>query len=102
MGERLRAFDWGSHPLGRPELWPQGLGMATSLCLNSSFPTAIYWGPDLYLLYNDANLKIQREGELCGTDRLPKVDDIKKKAQNKNVFSTCKDVEMMMSCDFEK
>ena len=28
--------------------------MAISLCLNSSFPTAIYWGPELYLLYNDA------------------------------------------------
>lgn len=28
--------------------------MAISLCLNSSFPTAIYWGPELYVLYNDA------------------------------------------------
>jgi PAS domain-containing protein len=28
--------------------------MAMSLCLNSSFPTAIYWGPDFHILYNDA------------------------------------------------
>lgn len=54
MGERIRAFDWGSHPLGPPAQWPPALGMAMALCLNSSFPTAIYWGPELYVLYNDA------------------------------------------------
>jgi PAS domain S-box-containing protein len=54
MGERIRAFDWASHPLGEPAHWPPALRMALSLCLNSSFPTAIYWGPQLYLLYNDA------------------------------------------------
>jgi PAS domain S-box-containing protein len=54
MGERIRAFDWDSHPLGPPARWPGTLRMATSLCLNSSFPTAIYWGPELHVLYNDA------------------------------------------------
>lgn len=54
MGERLRAFDWASHPLGPAHRWPSALRTATSLCLNSSFPTAIYWGPECYLLYNDA------------------------------------------------
>lgn len=54
MGERMRAFDWKSHPLGPPEGWPQALRMAVSLCLNSAFPTAIYWGEEMYLLYNDA------------------------------------------------
>ena len=54
MGERLRAFDWASHPLGPPQRWPSALRMATSLCLNSSFPTAVYWGPAFFLLYNDA------------------------------------------------
>jgi PAS domain-containing protein len=54
MGERIRAFDWGSHPLGPPAQWPSALRMAMSLCLNSSFPTAIYWGPEFYVLYNDA------------------------------------------------
>lgn len=61
MGERLRAFDWDSHPLGRPEQWPDALGMAMALCLNSSFPTAIYWGPGLYVLYNDAWSEIPAE-----------------------------------------
>lgn len=54
MGERIRAFDWASHPLGPPERWPEALRMALSLCLYSSFPTAIYWGPQLHVLYNDA------------------------------------------------
>ncbi len=54
MGERIRAFDWSDHPLGAPEHWPGSLRMAMSLCLNSSFPTAIYWGPELHILYNDA------------------------------------------------
>jgi Signal transduction histidine kinase len=54
MGERLRAFDWARHPLGPPAGWPEALRMAVSLCLNSSFPTAVYWGPQLHVLYNDA------------------------------------------------
>lgn len=54
MGERIRAFDWASHPLGAPETWPPALHVALGICLNSSFPTAIYWGPDLHVLYNDA------------------------------------------------
>lgn len=54
MGERIRRFDWDSHPLGRPEHWPAALHAALGICLHSSFPTAIYWGPDLRLLYNDA------------------------------------------------
>lgn len=61
MGERLRAFDWDKHPLGPPERWPDALGMAMALCLNSSFPTAIYWGPEFYVLYNDAWSEIPAE-----------------------------------------
>ena len=54
MGARLRTHDWSDSPLGPPSQWPQSLRSALSICLNSSFPTAIYWGPDLLLLYNDA------------------------------------------------
>jgi len=61
MGERIRAFDWANHPLGEPEGWPTALGMAMALCLNSSFPTAIYWGPELHILYNDAWSEIPAE-----------------------------------------
>ena len=61
MGERIRAFDWARHPLGPPQQWPNALRMALSLCLNSSFPTAVYWGPALYVLYNDAWSEIPAE-----------------------------------------
>lgn len=54
MGARIRAHGWASTPLGELDTWPQSLKSALSICLNSSFPTAIYWGPDLILLYNDA------------------------------------------------
>lgn len=54
MGERIRSFDWNAHPLGAPAQWPDALRTALSICLHSSFPTAIYWGPDFHLLYNDA------------------------------------------------
>ena len=54
MAERIRAHDWASTPLGSPQGWPQSLRTALSICLNSNFPTAVYWGPQLILLYNDA------------------------------------------------
>lgn len=61
MGERIRAFDWSKHPLGKPETWPSALHFALRVCLNSTFPTAIYWGRELYLLYNDAWSHIPEE-----------------------------------------
>jgi PAS domain S-box-containing protein len=54
LGRLIRAHDWAATPLGDPGHWPQSLRSAVSICLHSSFPTAIYWGPELLLLYNDA------------------------------------------------
>jgi signal transduction histidine kinase len=54
MGARIRAFDWSSTPLGPLGAWPSALREAVSLCLRSRFQLAIYWGPQLVLLYNDA------------------------------------------------
>src|SRR6476661_5445910 len=53
LGGRIRAFDWSRTALGPIRGWPQGLRSALSICLNSSFPIALYWGCDLVLLYND-------------------------------------------------
>ena len=61
MGQRIRAFDWASHPLGPPECWPPALRFTIGLALGSSFPTAIYWGADFHLLYNDAWAPIPAE-----------------------------------------
>ena len=54
MGARIRAFSWSATPLSLPEEWPPSLRASLSICLHSAFPTAIYWGPELRHLYNDA------------------------------------------------
>ena len=61
LGALIRSFDWAATPLGEPRAWPQSLRSALSICLHSSFPTAIYWGEDLRLLYNDAWAPIPAE-----------------------------------------
>src|SRR3546814_16546377 len=61
MGDRIRRFDWAATPLGVPGGWPQSPRSALSICLHSSFPTAIYWGPDLRLLYHDALAPVPAE-----------------------------------------
>jgi hypothetical protein len=53
VGALIRQKDWTQHPLGDPDGWPQSLRSAVSICLGSAFPIAIYWGPELNLLYND-------------------------------------------------
>lgn len=54
MGEKIRDYQWSDSSLGPIESWPQSLHSALSICVNSNFPIAIYWGPDLVLIYNDA------------------------------------------------
>ncbi|MDF1506372.1 PAS domain-containing protein, partial [Roseisolibacter sp. H3M3-2] len=54
MGALMRAHDWSTSPLGAPGDWPQSLRSALSICLGSAFPIALYWGPELALVYNDA------------------------------------------------
>jgi PAS domain S-box-containing protein len=54
LGQLIRSIAWADTPLGPVERWPQSLRSALSICLNSNFPIAIYWGKDLHLLYNDA------------------------------------------------
>ncbi len=53
MGQRIQAFDWAVTSLASLEQWPSSLRSSLSICLNSNFPIAIYWGSDLILLYND-------------------------------------------------
>ena len=54
MNQRIRAIDWEKTPFGAEAAWPQELRMALSLCLNTTIPTALYWGGELRLIYNDA------------------------------------------------
>ncbi len=58
MGERIRSFDWSSHPMGPIERWPQSLRTALGICLDSRYPMAIWWGPRLCQLYNDGYIPV--------------------------------------------
>lgn len=53
MGERMRAMDWVSHPLGEPGQWPQPLKTMVRMALTTRHPIFIFWGPDLFCFYND-------------------------------------------------
>lgn len=54
MGELIRSMDWTDNPLGPVENWPQSLRTSVSLCLSSTFPILIAWGPETIQIYNDA------------------------------------------------
>jgi PAS domain S-box-containing protein len=54
MGELIRSMDWSKTPLGPTRTWPQSLRTSVSLCLSSTFPILIAWGPHDIQIYNDA------------------------------------------------
>ncbi|WP_316762392.1 HAMP domain-containing sensor histidine kinase [Pedobacter aquatilis] len=54
MGALIRSMDWTNNPLGPVEHWPQSLKTSVSLCLSSTFPILIAWGPETIQIYNDA------------------------------------------------
>ena len=54
MGQRVRETDWSQTPLGDFQTWPQSLRLSLSLVLNAKGIAALYWGPEQWLLYNDA------------------------------------------------
>ncbi|MEH3147401.1 MAG: response regulator [Methylobacterium frigidaeris] len=54
MGARLRAYDWGTTPLGPVEGWPQSLCTAVRIMLSSRFAMWMAWGGDLTFFCNDA------------------------------------------------
>lgn len=56
----VRSKPWSATPLGALETWPEPLQTAVGLCLGSSFPTLVCWGPDLLQIYNDPALAILR------------------------------------------
>lgn len=54
MGRLIRGYDWSQTPLGPIESWPQSLRSAVSILLPSKAQIAMFWGPNLITLYNDA------------------------------------------------
>ncbi|MBD8552871.1 PAS domain-containing hybrid sensor histidine kinase/response regulator [Sphingomonas sp. CFBP 8764] len=54
MGRLVRDTDWSKTPIGAYERWPQSMRSSLSMVLNTKGIAALYWGPDQWLLYNDA------------------------------------------------
>jgi signal transduction histidine kinase/ActR/RegA family two-component response regulator len=54
----MSRVDWSSSLLGPREKWPPTFRNALSICLGSRFPTAVLWGPEFVLFYNDAYQQI--------------------------------------------
>jgi len=58
MRALVRAFDWSRGPLGPQAHWPAALRIAAGICLESRFPSNIWWGPELVQIYNDGYREI--------------------------------------------
>jgi hypothetical protein len=58
MGELVRSIDWRETPLGPLAQWPQSVRTPLSICLNSRFPIAVYWGPEYLMLYDQSLVPI--------------------------------------------
>jgi hypothetical protein len=49
-----RSVDWASTPLGPIENWAFDLRAMCNLIMGSPHPAAMYWGPELIAIYNEA------------------------------------------------
>ncbi|GAB6842928.1 hypothetical protein JCM2811A_19290 [Methylorubrum rhodinum] len=54
MAARMQAHDWSATVMGPTETWPAALVALVGVALQAATPMALYWGPDLAVLYNDA------------------------------------------------
>lgn len=61
MAHVLRLRDWSDTPLGPPKDWPAVLRLSVDVLLRAAWPTALFWGPELRLLYNDAWRRLMGE-----------------------------------------
>lgn len=58
MGQLIADHDWSSTPVGSSETWPDSLRISLSTCLGSRLLSAVLWGPDHCLLYNEAYAEV--------------------------------------------
>lgn len=54
MSDKIRRYDWASHPLGPMDGWPPTLRLTLEMVLASHFPKCLVWGEGLTCFYNDA------------------------------------------------
>jgi len=58
MAGRMRAFDWGSTPIGPVSSWSPTLRTMVPFLLANRFPMLLWWGAEYIQLYNDAYVPI--------------------------------------------
>lgn len=58
MRRLIESFDWSRSPLGPSAQWPHSLKTSLNICLRSRFQLAMFWGPELVFLYNDAEREV--------------------------------------------
>ncbi len=61
VGPLIGGFDWTRTPLGPIETWPDRLLFAAEMCHRFSGAAAVYWGPELILLYNEGFAELLRD-----------------------------------------
>ena len=63
-----RSIDWALTPLGPIEEWAPELRSMCNLVMASPHPAAMYWGPDLIAIYNEAYILLagQKHPKLMG------------------------------------
>src|SRR5262249_40979022 len=54
MASLMRRLDWQGTPMGPIATWPEKLRTAVRMCLTSTFPMCVWWGPEYTQFYNDA------------------------------------------------
>lgn len=54
----IQSIDWGNHPLGIPEHWPESLKNTLATMLSCKFPMFLWWGDELFQFYNDSYFPI--------------------------------------------
>lgn len=57
----IRESDWTGHPLGPLHTWPETLIDVVNIMLSSPLPMQVYWGPEMWTLYNDSLLQFIQE-----------------------------------------
>ncbi|MDP3491996.1 MAG: HWE histidine kinase domain-containing protein [Hyphomonadaceae bacterium] len=88
-GRLIRDFDWSKTDLGPISDWPQWIRTSVDICLQAPIPIVMLFGPDGFLIYNDAYAAFagQRHPQLLGMKVLegwPEAADL-----NRQVLDTC-------------
>lgn len=79
MANFIRIHDWSKHDLGPIESWPERLVILLNLALADTQPTVLFWGKELYVLYNDsaaASLTADRHPRILGVSIVDAYSDV--------------------------